>query len=458
MLDTSCHTSYHTTMLRLRGAGTGCSRPQRPLSNAAVVAAAAAAALAARKKDRTRNEMPWRQYGAELEAVLATDAALGDSPVKLVDARFLIELHARGGLLVRRQELPDAAFLTLEDLKHLPKGGLRESCLRIASASHAWQQPDTPDPKGISLKALAQFLEVLVAHGSTTYGIFLDFVSLHQKDQLGERTDAEAKLFGRALSSMMIWYAHPRLLTLKLTKLPQGYPHGFTFPPGNPPNVAKYIDRGWCFCESTVSGLGKDFDIVLDLGKLHDDVEDTWKGMTLDDIILKCVAQRGPPLTPQDFALKLSHKSFTSKKADEEMVSKLYADNFRARMKNAKFLIWSNLGWRDADVEALGRVIASGELVGLQRLDLSHNAFGDDGLRAFSYSGKGGLLPYLAELRLEGNYFGHQAVRFFAIGLHHGIFPSLKVLYIGRMHMRHPHLVDVCIQRMIQIGSGRDFP
>ena len=44
---------------------------------------------------------------------------------------------------------------------------------------------------------------------------------------------------------MMVWYSHPKILTLKLTKLPPGYPNGFTFPRGITPNTASYFDRGW---------------------------------------------------------------------------------------------------------------------------------------------------------------------------------------------------------------------
>ena len=43
----------------------------------------------------------------------------------------------------------------------------------------------------------------------------------------------------------MVWYAHPKLLTFKLTALPAGYPTGFDFPPGVTPNVAEYMERGW---------------------------------------------------------------------------------------------------------------------------------------------------------------------------------------------------------------------
>lgn len=142
----------------------------------AAVEAAAAAAQEARVGDISDEECKaWGEYGgAKLEAALEVDSSLGDSAVRLIDGRFLIELHKRGGLLVRRQLLPEGAFISLDDVKRLPPGGDASDCLRIASVSHAWQQPDTPDPKGVSLKLLAEFLEVLLTRGGCTYGIFLE--------------------------------------------------------------------------------------------------------------------------------------------------------------------------------------------------------------------------------------------------------------------------------------------
>ena len=72
------------------------------------------------------------------------------------------------------------------------------------------------------------------------------FLSLTQKGPKGEaRSKPDAALFGHALGTMMVWYSHPNILTLKLTKLPPGYPKGFTFPKGITPNTASYFDRGW---------------------------------------------------------------------------------------------------------------------------------------------------------------------------------------------------------------------
>ena len=78
--------------------------------------------------------MPSEEYdGAALEPALRVDEALGGSPVRLVDARFLIELAERGGRLCRRQDLPEEAFVSPEALRRLPGG--RGYCLRIMSIS-----------------------------------------------------------------------------------------------------------------------------------------------------------------------------------------------------------------------------------------------------------------------------------------------------------------------------------
>jgi hypothetical protein len=348
---------------------------------------------------------------------------LADSAVRLVDARFLIELHKRGGRLPRRQLLPDGAFLTLDELKRLPKGGFGEGCLRIAATSHAWQQPDTPDPKGLSLKLLAEFLAVLLSKGNATYAIFLDFNSLHQKSASGERNAAEAELFGRALSNMMIWYSHYKLLTLKLTQLPPGYPQGFDFPPGMTPNVADYFDRGWCFCESSVSGMAKNFDYVLDLAKFSGTKDQ------LSDVLKECAANRPAPLTPDDFALALSSKSFTSKKADEKMVADLYAATFREQMGAVTKLVYPNLQWGDAQVAQLCKVIASGALASLKELILAKNSIGDVGMQALAGAVSSGALASLECLRLQDNTIGDAGLSALAEAMGRGGLDHLTVCW-----------------------------
>ena len=203
---------------------------------------------------------------------------------------------------------------------------------------------------------------------------------------------------------MMGWYAHPKLLTLKLTELPPGYPNGFTFPEGMTPNTADYFGRGWCFCESSVSSMRKDFDMVLDLAK-H-----TGTKTDLDEVIKECAAARPAPLTPAEFEIALGSKAFTSKKADEKMVAQLYADTFKEEMGEAEDLDYSHLQWGDEEVAALCKVLVSGAVPKLGFLRLSgNNKIGDVGCAALAEAVGSGAVPNLA-LNLNGNKIGDAAI------------------------------------------------
>ena len=192
-----------------------------------------------------KNDKEWRKKGGgALESALQVDPEHGDSPVALIDARYIVELWKRGGKILRRQDLPKEAFIDLKTVKRLPAGN--GACLRVIAVSHPWQQPDHPDPKEVNLTLLAKVLERFIAdksYGDSTYACFFDFMSCFQKGPDGKRTDKEMALFGKALSNMMVWYGHPYTLTFKLTRLPEGYPKGFKFPEGMKPNMADYEDR-----------------------------------------------------------------------------------------------------------------------------------------------------------------------------------------------------------------------
>ena len=219
------------------------------------IAKEAAAAVAAAEPLKLEEDGKWWRHfgGADLESALQVDPDHGDSPVALIDARYIVELWKRGGKILRRQDLPKEAFIDLETVKRLPGGGVLGDCLRVIAVSHPWQQPDHPDPKEVNLTLLAKVLERFIAEktyvngewveGGCTYACFFDFMSCFQKGPDGKRTDKEMALFGKALSNMMVWYAHPHALTIKLTRLPEGYPKGFKFPKGMKPNLADYEDR-----------------------------------------------------------------------------------------------------------------------------------------------------------------------------------------------------------------------
>ena len=153
--------------------------------------------------------------------------------------------------------------------------------------------------------------------------------------------------------------------------------------------------RGWCFCESSVSNLVKDFDFVLDLAKFDESVTD------LREVIVGCAAKRAPPLAPPVFKEDLSTKTFTSPKADRETVGNLYEKEFDEKLGEATFLMYVSLQWTDADVVKLCGAIATGKLVKLEILNLAVNQIGDAGAAALAEVVD--KLPQLEYLFLNGN-------------------------------------------------------
>ena len=102
----------------------------RIISDAAAAAASARLIDVAKARDTIRNSrglvrrdtnqhLAWAQLdGARLlEPSLSPHTALGDSPVRLVDSRFLISLAKRRCALPIRQQIPESAFVPLEVLK-----------------------------------------------------------------------------------------------------------------------------------------------------------------------------------------------------------------------------------------------------------------------------------------------------------------------------------------------------
>ena len=138
--------------------------------------------------------------------------------------------------------------------------------------------------------------------------------------------------------------------------------------------------------------------MVLDLGKFDEEIMKDW----VDDI-KGCIANRAPPLTPSEFRPELATKSFTSKNADEEMVNRLFEEEFNKRMGGVTTLSYESLQWTDKAAVAVGKVIATGVLKKLEHLDLSNNEIGDAGVMALAEAAGKGTLPQLKTLYLFGN-------------------------------------------------------
>ena len=156
--------------------------------------------------------------------------------------------------------------------------------------------------------------------------------------------------------------------------------------------------QGWCFCESSVSNLIKGSALVLDLGKFDEESMKDWLAVNRG-----CRANRDPPLTPSEFRPQLAIKSFTSKNADEEMVNRLFEDEFNKRMGGVTELNYTQLKWTDKEAVAVSKVIATGVLKKLERLGLHDSQIGDAGVMALAEAAGKGSLPQLEGLNLKDN-------------------------------------------------------
>ena len=346
----------------------------------------------------------WASYdGSRLDHLLRPVPSLGGAPVRLVDAHYFLglagyakedgkfRLAAQPRPMPRRQDLPDEAFLSHEQVQSARSLGIAD-CLRIVIVSHPWLQPDHCDPKCANLEVLGRAIRAIVVHRRGTVAIFLDFLSLHQKDADGVRTANEADLFGRALSSLSDLYSHPHVFTLKVTRLPADYPAGYSFPPGTSPNRAPYEERGWCFMESCVSNFKSNRAPTWDLGMADTDV-DSWTIFVIRCGLATEGMHRLPPMTPAEFRDRLESKTFTNGKADRPLVARIYKSAFEAALGDARNLEFNGLAWDDADALTLARVVESGVLVKLERMNLYGHAMGDEGMRALASAVDRGGLP-----------------------------------------------------------------
>ena len=343
----------------------------------------------------------WDQLGGlRLEPALRHMAEWGAAPVALIDADFICR---SGTKLPRRQDLPAEAFISLAELKDsLNEGGVvYGNSLNIIVVSHAWLQPDDPDPMGEKFERIATVLRIFLddvraEHEGARIGVFFDFWSLHQKDASGERSEAEEALFGLSLDTMHIWYTSQNTIVLKLTELPVGYPDGYTFPAGVTPNMAPYSERGWCFFESMISAVSTR--LVLDISKYDERREST----SLPRLLLDCESGRPAPLAPAQFRTALEAKVFTSRNADFDNVARLYEVGLREEYASVQEIRLNYLCWTDEEASTLANTLIE---VGscLQVLTLEQNQLTNHGAAALVEALAVGALPNCHTVELYGN-------------------------------------------------------
>lgn len=360
-------------------------------------------------------EQEWQSMrGDELEEPLLNGAWA------LIDAHWLIAHAAKpGARFLPRQQLPPEAFMTLPELKTI---GFPRKAIALIVLSYPWLTAEHPDPVGHSLRLLSKVLASYVdqpscgtsAHpsakwncGEQRWAVFIDFLSLHQHQPQKRRSPSEDRLFKLGLSAVNRLYAHQYTRVFRLTKIPPEFP-----------SARPYDGRGWCFAETAWAHLTKSGRKCIDLGK-YSGSKVHWL-----DIVAECISDLGrpPPLLPDDFNRALEERRFTNGKTDMELVKDMYVVEFDRRFREAFGLIYHNLGWEDAQLQALLKVLPICEE--LETLNLNGNRFAD-------------LDPLVQQLR-------------------HGTMPSLKTLeLVGSVDQSNSAgvegLQEVCARRGIQL-------
>lgn len=373
-----------------------------PLAEAAATESAAEAADDVKYADKT--EAAWTECEAKvLETTLGTVDELGGCPIRLLDARFLIALAKAGGMLDRRQALPEGAFFDLPRLKR-ESWGFGGASLRVLIVLMPHLQLDHPDPKGAQLRSLAAILESFVADDGGSYAVYLSYCSLLQPGPDGEpRTPTEARLCELALKGLTDLYSHPATWLLEMTSLPSDFPEAYdlddgVLPAGFPP-ATPFMERGWHYAESMATKLSKNATMILDCGKF---VEGDDEAPFLEDVVDDCKGSRPPPLTIDDFRATLATKAFM-RPADYEVACAMYTSCFEDKFRPSQELVYDKLGWGDEEVVALCKVLECEVLPQCKQLWCSHNSIGDAGMSRIAAMLHSGAVDALETLNLYGN-------------------------------------------------------
>jgi len=371
--------------------------------------------------------------GVELEAMLESGA------VSLLDAKWIIDLAERGGVLLPRQAMPDDAFLSLNQVR----AAVGEIFLPIVCISHYWFQADHPDPHGHNLRIIARGLKTYLNHEAicpSSLAVFFDFSSMHQhcraadgqarqhiltdaNDEGAEesfgRYTAEDEHFEKAIHDVSLLFSHPNTHVWKLTKFPSDYADPMRCEQSN--NVASHKAWGWCFYEELLAEMVKPMILVLDLG--HDCGRE-WED--IKEMVDTCMTARRVPLTPSEVTKQLERKTFTNGNTDRPVIARLYAECFTRRFGEVRELHYARLGWGDSEICSLAAVLRESGAACLKVIGLEGNSIGDGGAIALAEVIR--EFKVLEVLDLSGNGIGSKG----AIALTEGIreLKSLKELYL----------------------------
>ena len=381
--------------------------------------------------------------------------ALATGHVRLVRSSWLI--NNRGGVLPRRQELPESAFFSVDELKWILAGAAEhdnfDQLLPIVAISFCWASPTHPDPNGHQLTVVANALQLeapkYASYGFEDMGVFWDWLSIYQKDAQGNRTVAETEGFGFALKQTMdLWYSHQGTTVYMLTELPPDC------------HRAGYFQSGWTTYERCSAEQIKKYDLqlakwklVLDLGHQHG----------LNSKGLPTEYERRWPTGPDDFDKLVQTLHFTNG-ADRDTVKGLFRKMSNSQLGGIAMLNFQRMSMLTIDEAVrlggalrlcdnlqelyLGNVAMSATVIATlttrllddgaalrkcTRLCLDFNYLGDQGVQSFAQACIGGrLLPSCASVDLTDNQIGDRGAQALAEACVMGALPKCRSIFLSQ--------------------------
>ena len=296
----------------------------------------------------------------ELEGLLES---VESGAIAALKGSWIVKLHAEGGRLKRRQDMPAEAYWTAAALRGVAlKLGDKFGLLFVA-LSYRWLSKEHPDPDGFHLDIVASVAELYLGLSGqqasasplvkafqslqvdADFALFWDFPSLFQPP----RSDPETALFKRGLKLSNVWYGHAHSVCWMQSELPSSF------------NGVAYEKSGWCYVEAAISAAVKVGLNRLDLAKRTESAlgwcygDDQWVPEARLDCV--CAGSRLPPPTPEYVRGQLETDKVFTNSADVGTVADLYRSFFDTVATSLEHMDVSKLAWGDSEVELLCAVL-----------------------------------------------------------------------------------------------------
>eukprot|EP00435_Cladocopium_sp_Y103_P070840 s287_g36.t1 len=292
---------------------------------------------------------------------------LQDSDVRLVRAKYMVQLARSKRPLPRRQEAESQQFtsdgkthsaLVSHDEIRSWAAGTQNAI--ICSISHAWETREHPDPCRYQLQQIVEWAVLYEAAFQADVWIFFDYMSLFQYER---DPNSEQSSFDKAMANMHILYAHEFSLTFRIETLTpdevweamnqneqdlvtvwDDQSKSLKAKPLNQlmHNRVFYLERGWCKAEVEWSSLRT-------VNAQHQRIDQ--RDATGSD----CDAFNGRvPMIPQAFRETMNRAEFTHR-SDKDAVIHLQEKIFFEKVTSCETLVLEGLP--ATQLEALARAL-----------------------------------------------------------------------------------------------------